>query len=48
MPALVPITGSSLTGARMGEYVVLETAYPGLPPANLGVLLLDPAGDRLW
>jgi SOS-response transcriptional repressor LexA len=48
MPTLVPITDRSLTGRRPGEYVVLEAASPSQPPANLGVLLLDPASDRLW
>lgn len=48
MPTLVPIAGRSLTGRRLGEYVVLELACPLQPAGNLGVLLLDPASDRLW
>jgi SOS-response transcriptional repressor LexA len=48
MPALVSIADRSLTGRRPGEYVVLEMASPPQTPANLGVLLLDPASDRLW
>ncbi|MGP8245410.1 MAG: helix-turn-helix transcriptional regulator [Bryobacteraceae bacterium] len=48
MPTLVPITARSLAGRRPGEYVVLEAAFPSQPAANLGVLLLDPASDRLW
>ena len=48
MPTLVSIADRSLTGRRRGEYVVLELACPLQPPGNLGVLLLEPAADRVW
>jgi hypothetical protein len=43
MPAsVVPIE------SRAGEYSVLRLAMPGSPEHNIGVLLLDPATDRLY
>jgi len=48
MPMLLSITDRSLASRRLGEYVVLEVVIPPQAPANLGVLLLDPATDRLW
>jgi SOS-response transcriptional repressor LexA len=33
---------------RRAECVFLQVALPGRPPENAGVLLLDPAGDRLF
>jgi SOS-response transcriptional repressor LexA len=43
MPATVlPIS------TRRGDYVLLRLALPGAPEHEVGVLLLDPAGDRLF
>src|SRR5215831_14661916 len=43
MPAtVVPIQ------TRRGEYVELRLALPGAPEHTIGVLFLDPAGDRLF
>ena len=33
---------------RRGEYAVLRLALPGQPEHTIGILLLDPAGDRLY
>jgi SOS-response transcriptional repressor LexA len=33
---------------RRGQYVLLELALPGEPEHTIGVLLLDPRGDRLF
>lgn len=33
---------------RTGEFSLLQLAWPGRPPRNIGVLLLDPASDRLF
>jgi SOS-response transcriptional repressor LexA len=38
---------TSFPTSRPAEYAVLELALPGRPVANLGVLLFDPATDRL-
>ena len=44
MPAsVVPIRGQ-----REGYYLVLEAALPGQSARNIGVILVDPAGDRAW
>ena len=44
MPArVIPITAS-----RRGLSVRLEAALPGRPVQSIGVLLLDPASDRVW
>jgi SOS-response transcriptional repressor LexA len=43
MPAtVVPIE------TRRGEYVILRLALPGAPEHRIGVLLLDPSGDRIF
>jgi SOS-response transcriptional repressor LexA len=43
MPAtVVPIE------TRRGQYALLRLALPGAPEHTIGVLLLDPAGDRLF
>src|SRR5437773_6287704 len=43
MPAtVVPIE------TRRGQYVLLRLALPGAPEHAIGVLRLDPAGDRLF
>ena len=43
MPAtVVPIQ------TRRGEYLILRLALPGRTRTRIGVLLLDPAGDRLF
>ena len=34
--------------ARKAQYLVVQLALPGRPKANAGVLLLDPAGDKLY
>ncbi len=33
---------------RRGEYALLRLALPGQPEHNIGILLLDPAADRLY
>ena len=33
---------------RRGQFALLELALPGAPGHSIGVLLLDPAGDRLF
>jgi phage repressor protein C with HTH and peptisase S24 domain len=44
MPAsVIPISAK-----RQGTYVVLETALPERERQSIGVLLVDPAADRLW
>jgi hypothetical protein len=40
---VVPIAGS-----REGVYALFQLCLPGRPPANAGVLLLDPATGRGW
>src|SRR5579872_4342656 len=43
MPAtVVPIE------TRRGQFALLGLALPGSPEHSIGVLLLDPAGDRLF
>src|SRR5579885_469746 len=44
MPARVV----SISGRREGTYVLLETALPGRPLENIGVLLIDPETGRGW
>jgi SOS-response transcriptional repressor LexA len=44
MPARVV----SITGRRQGTYVLLESALPGRPRQNIGVLLIDPESGRGW
>src|SRR5262249_48970030 len=44
MPAsVIPISAK-----RQGTYVVLKTALPGKGSEPIGVLIMDPAADRLW
>jgi SOS-response transcriptional repressor LexA len=44
----MPASVIPITGRRQGAYVVLEAAFPQRPPRNIGVLLIDPAGNRGW
>src|SRR5271157_2082164 len=44
MPASVIPMG----GKRQGKYVLLEACLPQRPPQRIGVLLVDPAADRVW
>ena len=41
-PPVLPIA------TREGQYVVLQLAWPGRPPRNAGILLIDPATGRGW
>lgn len=43
MPASTPIAVR-----RKGAYVLLEAALPERPVETIGVLLVDPAADRVW
>jgi len=44
----MPAEVVSISGRREGTYVLLEATLPQLPPRPIGVILLDPAGDRGW
>ncbi len=37
-----------ISGCRQGTYVLLEAVLPGRPACPIGVLLIDPDGDRPW
>lgn len=37
----------AMEARRRGEFSVLQLAWPGSPVRNIGILLLDPASDRL-
>jgi SOS-response transcriptional repressor LexA len=37
-----------ILGRRTGEFSILQLAWPGHSARNIGVLLLDPAADRLF
>src|SRR5450432_25656 len=44
----MPASVVSITGRREGTYVLIETALPGQPARNIGVILIDTALDRGW
>src|SRR5947209_10963871 len=44
----MPASVVSITARREGTYVLLESALPGRPAQNIGVILIDPAEDRAW
>jgi SOS-response transcriptional repressor LexA len=45
---MVPASVVPITGGRQGAYVLVEACFPGRPPQNAGVLLIDSATDRGW
>jgi SOS-response transcriptional repressor LexA len=42
------ISSGKYVGSRLGVYALLEAALPGQPPHKIGVLLKDPATDRMY
>ncbi len=44
----MPSTVVPIAGSREGVYALLQVCLPGRPPANAGVLLVDPASGRGW
>jgi len=38
----------ALQAVRKAQYLILELSVPGRSPVNVGVLLLDPAADRVY
>ena len=44
----MPASVITLGGTREGVYVLLEARLPERPAAAIGVLLVDPATDRMW
>ena len=39
---------TALLSTQTGQYLVVQAALPGVAPENIGVLLLDPAGNQLY
>jgi SOS-response transcriptional repressor LexA len=47
MPRVLSISSGKYAGSKLGVYALLGAALPGRPPHNIGVLLVDPASDRI-
>ena len=44
---VISISSGKYEGSKPGVYALLEAALPGRPPHKIGVLLVDPATDRM-